>query len=75
MGAFFKGLLLGFSRVFCSPLIPLVSIVLAEERGDGKSDKFYLLAISALLFYSAILWIGLIEVLVCLLEIALESFS
>ena len=75
MEAFFKGLLLGFSRVFCSPLIPLIDIVLAEERREGKSDCFYPLAAVALLFYSAFLWIGLIEVFVCLLEIALESFS
>ena len=60
MEAFFKGLLLGFSRVFCSPLIPLVSIVLAEERGEGKSDHFYPLAAIVLLFYSAFLWLGLI---------------
>lgn len=75
MEAIFKGLLLGFSKVFCSPLIPLVSIVLAEERGEGRSDYFYPLAAIALLFYSAFLWIGLTEVLVCLLEIALEAFA
>ena len=38
-------------------------------------DKIYLLEISALLFYSAILWIGLIEVLVWLLGIGLEAFA
>lgn len=75
MGTFLKRLILGFAMVFCSPLIPLVSIVLAEERGEGKSGKFYLLASNALLFYSALVWLGLIEVLVWLLEIALESFS
>lgn len=75
MGTFLKRLILVFAMVFCSPLIPLVSIVLAEERGEGKSDSFYLLAVNALLFYSAILWIGLIEVLVWILGIGLEAFA
>lgn len=74
MVAFFKSFILGYSMVFCSPLIPLISIVLAEERGEGKSDKFYLLAFTAILFYSSILWVGLIEVFLWFLEIALEAF-